>query len=153
MACAAEWQQVLRMLSEQRDAGRGRRRWFPIDRTTGKAPLAVPSYYGLRWGALEQEATNALLQMAGPLDRAFSMPGVYALLGDGCIQYIGQSWDLASRLDQHARKGFRLASAVPVAFKARVCAERHLLDLLVPPHNRDGRTKRLRAWRNLRQVA
>ena len=109
-------------------------------RVAGKAP-------GLRTNARAraEELVNSWWQRAAPLPRGLGASGVYALFDGGELVYIGQAVNVATRVGQHfASKQFTAASfiAVPVSDLDRV--ERLLLDVFMPPLNKDPTTRALR---------
>jgi hypothetical protein len=147
LVAAGQWSDLLGELADSRHLGRGRKRLHPVKKQTGKPPAAVPLSFELRWARLQRSATDALKESAGRVDTAPRLPGVYALIHEDQIVYVGQSRNVASRLAQHGAKGFRNAAVLPVEMQRLLAVERLLLDLLAPPLNRDFRTRRIRAWR------
>lgn len=65
-------------------------------------------------------------------------PGIYFLSWAGEIVYIGQSWDVATRIEGHRRAGairFDAASFIPCPREDLAAAEAALIRSLMPPGN------------------
>lgn len=144
---AMEWRVELDRLARVRMAGPGRRVAYPIDRLTGRVPQPLPPDLVDVWQTLSGSALTALaasVEEGEPPEAS----GVYALIEESRVVYVGQSTDLACRLLVHLGRRPCRATWARVPPHLLLTAERHLLDLLVPVANGDRRTCRLRAWLN-----
>lgn len=94
------------------------------------------------------DAVLATAVLADPI-----MTGVYFLIRDGRITYVGRGVHIALRIAIHAKtKRFDSWSWIPCGIDKLTETERRYIDLMLPEDNRDGTTRRLRGDRRERKM-
>lgn len=81
--------------------------------------------------------STSLLSMALSTTEPLPAPGVYFLLdSSGVVTYVGQSWNVLSRMSGHDDKEFSRVRMLRIDdAKERLMVERQFISLLSPKHN------------------
>lgn len=81
--------------------------------------------------------------LCGPIQlpdlTAFAQPGVYFLLRQGVVVYVGQAVDARRRIGEHigdGGKSFDAVSFIPCPRPRLDAVERHYIEMLLPEYNR-----------------
>jgi len=88
-----------------------------------------------------KEIRKAVLEAAGKNFCRIRLRGIYFLVLKNQIVYIGQSVDIAGRINQHISEGakeFDSVSYIPIENEALDSVERSLISLFQPAFNRQG---------------
>lgn len=108
-------------------------------------PMEVPTPPQVRMVVKGRaQIENAVVSAAQPFNTGPSTCGIYFLVDDAQIVYIGQSVDVFTRVLSHRRDGYKTFDKccwVPVPRDELDAVESALIALFKPRHNRDGVTK------------
>lgn len=99
------------------------------------------------WKSVNDVAHLPLLSLDEVIARAVSMPkkhcGIYFLIRNGRVTYVGQTVNILTRISSHAlAKRFDSWSWIPCAKEELMAMERRYIETLKPTRNKDPMTRK-----------
>mgnify|MGYP000214506835 CR=1 FL=1 len=112
--------------------------------------LKQPRFQNLTSGGVRllqksaNEINDCVVKKSSPIDRKQLRPGIYFLISNGSVVYVGQSKNILGRVACHTEKNFDRVAFLNCCESELNATERLFIDALMPELNADLMTNRKR---------